>query len=196
MSFIDYMLHAWPGGAAQASACPELLGHGWAHIKYKARGQDMGSGERVLVAMDLGLLLGDVVALTEAVQSKGHNGVKCCVCCRNVVHAKSTIGKDCTEEQLKALNLLKHTSCEVEAFELQTDRGLQEYFVRLQESAPNAALLKRVEKDLGMKYNPHGWLTDTHLKCRLIDNLCWDWFHIYLINGVFTREVHLSWVFW
>ena len=71
MSFIDYMLHAWPGGAAQASACPELLGHGWAHIKYKARGQDMGSGERVLVAMDLGLLLGDVVAFDRGCSEQG-----------------------------------------------------------------------------------------------------------------------------
>ena len=49
--------------------------------------------------------------------------------------------------------------------------------------------LEREQKELGFNLIPRGLLMHESLACKVVDAVCYDWMHIYVVSGIFQREV-------
>ena len=139
--------------------------------------------------VDLKLLIGDVLALTECTQSKGHAGVRMCVVCRNVLKPDTVAARVVEPDGY----LVCSTCTEPERFDRHTSASFRGSLARLEEAAAGAmpaGKFAELEIEHGMKWQPQSWLVDKHLAVSIVDVLSWDWMHVFFIKGVFTREVY------
>eukprot|EP00959_Pyramimonas_sp_CCMP1952_P302528 6329941-Pyramimonas_sp.AAC.1 len=114
---------------------------------------------------------------------KGSGGHKCCVMCANVVSKNSVLLPDPTGF------LVSSTCLEFDKIQLHTDDSVKSIQRRLAEaSASDPDALDDLEAWFGFNYIAEGLLQDASLDIRCISLWCWDYMHIYLVDGIFINE--------
>ena len=136
------------------------------------------------------ITIGDMVELKEILACKGHAGTKPCPCCRNVIGHK--MGYAERDDELQPL-----TSLDVTKWKLHNDESVRAVVARLAavaaetaEGASNARL-EEAQQNLGWNHCPNGIISDERLNYKPISTLMFDWFHIYLVNGLFAGEFQM-----
>ena len=133
--------------------------------------------------MTLKLLIGDVLAITEATRCTGHGGQHFCCACTNAIHPRSVIWKYRGDHE----GLVHGTCVDFSKFRLHSDGTIKATLARLAQASRDESrkALEQLEKDHGFHHDPESFLVDPHLNINFISVLSFDWMHVYLINGIY-----------
>ena len=132
----------------------------------------------------MGALVGDDLALTQILRTKGHGGNSNCPVCKNVVRVSSGLAEsDATGY------LVTHAESDITKFDEHTDQTLWQALDRvLATPRPQAAAL---EVALGLHRDEHCLVADNRLREYYgpISTLMFDFSHVFLINGLVQFEM-------
>ena len=146
----------------------------------------------VTIFADHAMTLADAVALEEVNLNNGHNATKACPICRNVLDHKSGYAEHDRSGQLQP-----STCVDKRLWKSHTDDSVRQLVRRLgashqewQEGRITKTELKQRIQMAGYKWNANSIVLHERLNYRAISTLCFDWMHIWCVDGVFAREVH------
>ena len=129
--------------------------------------------------------IADYPAITEVIGNRTHNASKPCCCCRNVVDHKTDLWT------AAGTRLLPLTSLKVDEFKQHTDATVKLLAHRLLNESRTLGItaFKTLQQHLGWSFNPHSILYHDDLEFKPMSSLMFDWMHVWLIDGVFYREL-------
>ena len=146
----------------------------------------------VTIFADHAMTLADAVALEEVNLNNGHNATKACPICRNVLDHKSGYAERDTSGQLQP-----STCVDKRLWKSHTDDSVRQLLRRLGASHQEWQAGRITKTDLklriqmaGYKWNANSIVLHARLNYRAISTLCFDWMHIWCVDGVFARELH------
>ena len=137
-----------------------------------------------LVFGTLGLFVQDLVAHKEVLYMRGHNAVKLCSLCQNVVKHTAACLPDETGF------LIPSTCLDLHRYAFHTNatvKGVLQILADIVAAEP--ARLEEMQINLGFNYCPDNFLLDDHLNVHFVDVLVYDWMHVYFVDGIFSREL-------
>jgi hypothetical protein len=147
------------------------------------------SGPCVIFAR-IDIKLGDESALKSAFDVKGASGSLICMLCRNITSHHSRI-----DEHDRSNFFLASTCTDASRFVPQTDQTVADAVSILQNSSGivNKTTFQRMQQALGINYAPHGMLFSMRLvgKISMVDSVMFDWMHIYMSSGIWSKEAGL-----
>ena len=131
--------------------------------------------------------IADYPAHTEVLGNRTHNASKPCCCCRNVVDHKSGLA------DVVGSGLVPLTSLDVDAWRQHSDSSVRALAVRLRDAhgTMGVTAFSLKQQTLGWTYNEHSILYDTTLPYSPVESIMFDWMHIWLIDGIFLRELNI-----
>ncbi len=138
------------------------------------------------------ITIADEVALMAVLMSKGHAGTKPCPLCRNILdHKRPYVERDTSG------TLLPMTSLEPNRWKPHTDKTARQLLVRLGavKAQVDAGELPKAEWQdalqlAGWNYHKHNIILNEQLKYKAISTLHFDYMHVWLVDGVFQREIN------
>ena len=137
-----------------------------------------------LVFGTLGLFVQDLVAHKEVLYMRGHNAVKLCSVCQNVVKHTAACLPDETGF------LIPSTCLDLHRYAFHTNATVKGVLQRLADiAAAEPARLEEMQINLGFNYCPDNFLLDDHLNVHFVDVLVYDWMHVHFVDGIFSREL-------
>ena len=145
-------------------------------------------GASVMFYAKLGVMISDEAALKQTFANKGASGLIFCLACQNATDARSTVTRYADEGQLVSsleTNISKfrqHTPDSIG----QTMRYLEEQAARL-----SKAEFDKLQTALGFNFRPDGLLAHPAYGPPSIACVMYDWFHIYLVHGIFNIHTGL-----
>jgi hypothetical protein len=150
------------------------------------------SGQTHLLFATPGLMVSDESALKQCMGCKGASGVLCCMFCKNLINTKIR-GKTNFDKFDSTGTLVAYTETDVGKFILRTDNSVIEIVTMFQREFPNMTkgAFEELETTMGFNFIPEGLLLSSHFGNRSISMLMTDWFHIYLVHGIFNIECGL-----
>lgn len=188
-----------PGGIGQSVAmtCNELMFNTSGGVNFRTTGvildvSEAGDATRhATIIARLGCTVGDEEALREFHMNKGHAGTKPCAICRNVLNQKfdyashdtsgTFISDACLDRSKRVVNadaqivaILERLRPDWERY----DRG---------EISDNK--WKEITQLKGWNFHPTHVALDANLAYGVMSLLCFDWMHIYSVNGIVAKEV-------
>ena len=142
-----------------------------------------GESRQRLLFGEIAMFIQDERAHKYTTHVKGSGGHKCCVMCSNVVSKSSALLPDPTGF------LVSSTCLDLDKLKLHTDDSVRAIQRRLAEAAASdSAELGDLETWFGFNFNAEGLLQDRSIDVGCISRWCWDYMHIYLVDGIFINE--------
>ncbi len=139
-----------------------------------------GSDDKLYtIFADIDIHVSDESALKHALDVKGASGALCCSICRNVVNKLSDASRSNSEF------IVQMHCTDTSKFLQHTDESILANAEFLQEKQPLMTKTKfeKLQTALGMNYSPTGLILRGCM--RPISTLMYDWFHIFLVHGLF-----------
>jgi len=131
---------------------------------------------------DHAITIADEVALKDFLQFKGHGGTKPCPICRDFVHHNTDYADfDATGA------LLRTTELDITKSRAHTDASVRNMIVYL--GGVPAGKQKESCQLLGWNYSQYNVILSERLNYKAMSTLCFDWMHIWCVDGIFGREV-------
>ena len=153
---------------------------------------DAGDGsEHATLVAKLACTIADEEALRELHMNKGHAGRKPCAICRNMVNhrfdysqhdATGTIVSDASLDPARWTSNSDHTV-------LQIMQRLRPHYEAWQRGEISYQKLDEHQTMHGWNFNPNSIVMHPRLKYPVISNICFDWMHVWCVDGVFAREM-------
>ena len=149
-------------------------------------------GTRATIFADLYLILADKAALHAIYGCKGSSGLKPCLLCTNVYDAKNPRGIVSRDPTGRSVD---HTCASVNKFRGVTQSVVAAIVRRLTHVATTSSstMLKDLQTDIGWNFVPGGIMFDaaTRVRCCPTKCACFDWAHVFFVNGVFNATAGL-----
>ena len=152
------------------------------------------NGVAVAIFMRLKIVIGDEKSLKEIFGFKGASGFRLCPCCQLVCNHKT--------KTAKMGNSVRSTCLQIRKFAPHTNdsirRVVQELYDLSVEVVRNRASIKELELmeyHYGFNDTPMGFLSDAELCSAPRDAVYFDWYHIFVISGIFQKELQIFGVF-
>ena len=143
-------------------------------------------GTRATIFADLYLILADEAALHAIYGCKGSSGLKPCLLCTNVFDAKKPRGIVSRDPTGRSVD---HTCASVKKSRGVTQSVVAAIVRRLTHVAATSSstVLKELQTDIGWNFVPGGIMFDaaTRVRCCPTKCACFDWAHVFFVNGVF-----------
>ena len=141
-----------------------------------------------MMAFSLGYIVADEAAIKHAFENKGAAGKMLCLFCQTTIqkrYAPAVLGMLVPHTEVDHSNLILHTDHSIWQV---VDHLHAEYMAGLSKKE-----FSDLETRLGFNYTPHGVLLDHDLRAivRPISQTCFDPMHVYLVAGIWHREVSL-----
>jgi hypothetical protein len=139
-----------------------------------------GSDDKLYtIFADIDIHVSDESALKHALAVKGASGALCCGICRNVVNKLSGASRS------QAGFVVQMHCTDKSKFLQHTDESILANATFLQEQQPlmTKGRFEKLQTALGMNYSPNGLILRRCVKP--ISTLMYDWFHIFLVHGLF-----------
>ena len=127
------------------------------------------------------LTIADFLALKQLLNAMGHNGLKPCPCCRNIVKDDIADGR----------TLFGLSNLECARWRQHTDQSIRELHEHMRERKTHigATAFGDLQSRLGFNYSAASIVCDATLAFKAVSTLVFDWPHVYLVNGIFGREL-------
>ena len=138
----------------------------------------LASGVAIALCCTLAVAIADEPALKDMFCAKGHQGLRCCMLCRNIIQARYW------DEGRDAGNV-RHTCRDFRQFKKHTDQTIRAALAKL-DNVPGPRL-EEAEKLLGFNHVPRNFARHPSVKVASI--LMWDWMHLYLVGGLLAQEL-------
>ena len=142
-------------------------------------------GTRVMLFCELSIVVGDEVALKEAMEFKGASGSLLCPICRNVVDWKS-------ELHLHSTEFVPSNRVTLNGVDLHSDKTLLDTVKYLADCSRDDRItpsaFKKLQQSLGYNHSPDGFLGSSILTLRPISSIMCDWMHTYSVSGLWNVE--------
>ena len=171
----------------QSGITAAILKQFWAEVGHNMRNGvriPLGNGEVFLLQAEMGASLQDFGGIKYTWSIKGASGRNCCPWCNNI--------QNCDPAEIAGDPYLKHVATALPGeFELKSDMDfwldcdkLHAEFVRWQAKLTTKGAFQKLEKQVGIKYDPHSLGYDKYLRKIIgINNACPDWMHSLLASG-------------
>ena len=145
-------------------------------------------GVHVRLRALIGLVIGDVPALSELTLCKGHSGFKCCILCKNVLLAAHASAND-----LASGYAITHTCLDCSKFVLHTDGSIQNMMCKLRVESERMTTddFAQLQLVYGFNYNPFSFLLSDCYSITVASSLMWDWMHNLCEGGLVDKEIGL-----
>ena len=136
--------------------------------------------------LKLGVIFGDIPALSDMASAKGHGGTKACPLCMNFMIPRGAAAAEIFNASLYFRGL----GCtDFGKFKLHTAETHRCVFQEIAEcKRSNPAALKDKTETLGFNYNPHCLALHPRLQVCIADTLMFDPGHMYSMNGLADVE--------
>ena len=149
-------------------------------------------GMRATIFADIHLILADEAALHAIYCCKGSSGLKPCLLCTNVFDAKKPRGIVSRDPTGRSVD---HTCASAKQFRGVTQSVVAAIVRRLTHVAATSSntALKETQTDIGWNFAPGGIMFDaaTRARCCPAKCACFDWAHVFFVNGVFNATAGL-----
>ena len=140
-------------------------------------------GRPRLMFAKLGVLISDEAAIKATLSNKGAAGLVFCAACQNAVDGKSKVGREADGVQL-----VSSFETDISKFRQHTPesvRATMQHLLEQKEVLPKGHF-EKLETSLGFNYKPSGLLSHPAMGPDVISCLMYDFFHIYLVHGIFN----------
>lgn len=139
-------------------------------------------GEPQLFYANLRIMISDEAAIKASLCNKGASGLVFCVACQNAVDHKSLVSQNSAGTQISSLET------NMQKFRQQTAASIQDTmsFLASQHGVLPKGEFEKLQTALGFNFKPGGLLAHPAYGPPVIDCVMFDWFHIYLVNGIFN----------
>jgi len=131
-----------------------------------------------------GFTLADEKALKQIWNCFGASGVRCCPLCSNVVNKRT---------HLRDVDRVVSITCvDVSCLQLHTPETLRNVLQRLaaaQIDGRSGAAYQKLEKLNGWHWHPASLLASPTLGLHGVNQIMFDWNHVYLAKGIFGVEI-------
>ena len=151
-------------------------------------------GKVVLLHAELSNILGDEAALSKAVCTKGAGGVVPCILCKNCVCKENDENPGGGLATFGAGYVVDISEKNAALFDRASDADIEEKHDLLRELdrlGTTKGEFEKVEKALGLTYNPLGLLSDMELRpfVRVASSWTYDPTHVCFCSGIAHREI-------
>ena len=147
------------------------------------------NGKRVVLFLKLKVIVGDEKALKEILGAKGASGMKICACCTLVV-------KHETPSANLVEGYVRSTCLDMAKFGNHTNESIMDLVADLKrvnkawaERRINTSKRDEIEKHYGYKHLENSLLHFTALNLPARDMIHYDHYHIFVVNGIFQKEI-------
>ena len=150
---------------------------------------DDGSSQRITIFARVRFIAADEKALKEVSGAKGASGFKMCAICSLVTkhHAlpRYLTGNYVPSTELDMLKFGVHTDESLRAMQ----RELVDAITAFESGVMTKSQLENIEYHFGYTYLPGGLYSDVRLAIQPRQVIYYDWYHIYVVNGVYQKEI-------
>lgn len=144
----------------------------------------------VIIWAKLTITVSDEAALKSCFDVKGASGLLPCAKCRNVSSKK--FGEKLALEDDK-MGIVTIAELDFSKFEFHDDKSFvaNAHYLHDQKPLLGKGKFAELETSLGMNYAPDGVALCTRLMDTYgpISGWCYDWMHVYFVNGIYNHEV-------
>ncbi len=141
--------------------------------------------EPIMLFGRMGTIVQDLLAHKNVLSIRGHNAVKLCSLCMNVVKHNAVCLQD------DATGFLVPTTClDVRRYKLHTDESVKGILRRLEDiNINNPARLAQLQVDFGFNYCKDNLFLDPHLNVSFVNTVVYDAMHVYFVDGLYVKEL-------
>ena len=152
---------------------------------------DQSNSELVTLIVQHRISIADEKEQTSILMSKGHAGTKPCPLCRNIVDHRTGYADFDASGTLEPITSLRKAR-----WVPHTDNSVRQVLSRLQTAQEqwerneiSKAAMESLGQRLGWNYNANNVILNAGFTYNPISTLCYDWPHIWLVDGILQREI-------
>ena len=145
-------------------------------------------GQPIMIFAHLQIVVGDEKALKEIVGFKGASGFRPCPCCQLVCSHRTkdaNVGNNVRSTVLDIIKFVPHTNKSI----LRATQEIYDLSVEVAAGRAQFNVLEAMEKIYGYNDTPLGLLSDRDLCPAPRDAIYFDWYHVFVISGIYQKEL-------